>query len=178
MSEENESWALFHDGIDQRLNELRPPRSGQYDRDWREPVYGWARNHIPNESRLVHVFAEKEVNTREANMTKRGNRYLRDWCAVGAFPLLWSDLGPLPIIVEKVRIRMDAATPDDFDDAARELEVNAKKNYDATLIVVGAMRDLARMARRGGLTFVAQVGDLPGRESDSPDDGWGEDDDL
>ena len=176
MTEEDHLWAEYYEGIDQRLNEVRPPRSNQADREWREPVYGWARNHIPNESHLVRVFAERVVDNRETQASKRGNRYLRQWCLSGGMPLLWKDLGALPCIVEKVRIRMDAATPDDFDDAAREMEATAKQNYDATLIVVGAMRDLARMARRAGCDYVAQVGDLPPRSMPESMPDWDDDD--
>jgi hypothetical protein len=184
----DESWAEYHAEIDKRLDALRPRRSSSGDKDWREQVYGWARNHIPDETNLVRHFAEKEVDSREAKATRRGNRLLRRW-AKGQSPLLWSDLGPLPVIVDGVRIRMDALTPDDMDDAARELRSNAKQIYDEVLILSESLEDLARSARRAGLSFVAELGDLDprgaevteedldddGPDDDGPDEGWGED---
>ena len=89
MTEEDHLWAEYYEGIDQRLNEVRPPRSNQADREWREPVYGWARNHIPNESHLVRVFAERVVDNRETQASKRGNPCIRspeDVLGIGTRP--------------------------------------------------------------------------------------------
>lgn len=157
-----DSWTEYFRGIDQRLDALRPDRSGRNDKDWREPVYGWARNHIPDESNLIRKFAEREVDRREAVATKRGNKLLRSW-ARGQAALFWKDLGPLPVVVAKVRIRLDAVTPDDIDDAARELEEAGKAVYDEVVLLGLALRDLGRAARRKGLATVALLGDLDPR---------------
>lgn len=162
---EMDSWAEFRAEIDRRLDQRRPARSSQSEKDWREPVYGWARNHIPDESNLVRHVAEHEVDVREGRATKRGNKFLRHW-AKGQMPLLWADLGALPVLVEGVRIRLDAVTPDDIEDAARELDRNAKNVYDEVLVLTDGMRDLARSARRQGLPIVALLGDLKPRGTD------------
>lgn len=168
MSNEQESWENYRAAIAERLDERRPARCAMGEKDWREPVYGWARNHIPNESTLVRVFAEAEVDRVEGKATRRGNKYLRQW-AKGQRPLLWADLGPLPVVVGKVRIRLDAVTADDIEDAAMELEAAGKVTYDEVVLLGRAMRDLARNTRRQGLAFVALLGDLGPRHMD---DGW------
>lgn len=178
MSNE-ETWAAYHAEIDRRLDQLRPQRSSSADKEWREDVYGWARNHIPDERNLVRFFAEKAVDIREASATRRGNLLLRHW-AKGHLPLLWSDLGPLPVRVNGMRIRMDALTPDDMDDAAREQRSKAKQVYDEVLILSESMEDLARTARRAGCSFVAEIGDQDPRgadvqEADFDDPDWEDD---
>jgi hypothetical protein len=174
---DEQTWAEYHTEIDRRLDALRPQRSSSGDKDWRAQVYGWARNHIPNESNLVRHFAEKEVDGREAKATRRGNKMLRRW-AKGQIPLLWSDLGPLPVVVDGTRIRMDALTPDDMDDAAQELRSTAKQVYDEVMILSESLVDLARVARRAGCSFVAEIGDLDPRGAMvevEPEDGEDED---
>lgn len=164
-SSNDDPWGAYHSHIDRLLDTARPERSESGDKDWREDVYGWARNHIPNESNLVRYFAEKIVDSREARATRRGNKLLRAW-AKGQRPLLWSDLGPLPVVVEKIRIRLDAITPDDMDDAARELMAVGKATYDEVVLLGMALQDLARNARRQGLDRVVLLGDLQPRYND------------
>lgn len=161
----DDPWGAYSAEIDRRLDEARPERSASGDKEWREDVYGWARNHIPNESNLVRYFAEKIVDSREARATRRGNKLMRAW-AKGHRPLLWTDLGPLPVVVDKVRIRLDAVTPDDMDDAARELLAAGKATYDEVVLLGMAMQDLARNARRHGFDRVALLGDLEPRHND------------
>ena len=158
-------WKAYHREIDQRLDELRPERVGAGEKEWREPVYGWARNHIPDESNIVHHFAEQIVDRREGQATKRGNEHLRRWMH-GQMPLTWADLGPLPIRVGKLRIRLDAATPEDLDDAAGEVQADGARTWQEVLLLAETMREIAKLARRAGLATVAKVGDLPPHESD------------
>lgn len=159
-------WKEFHHEIDRRLDALRPKRTSMRERDWREPVYGWARNHIPDESNLVRRFAEKEVDRREEQATKRGNRELRRWMD-GQIPLVWSDIGALPIMVDdQLRVRLDAATPQDAEDAARKVQADGLKVYQETLRLAECERELASMARRAGLTLISLLGDLPARISE------------
>jgi hypothetical protein len=180
---DEQSWADYYTEIDKRLDALRPQRAMAEDKEWREPVYGWARNHIPNESNLIRHFAEKEVDRREANAIRRGNQLLTKW-AKGQIPLMWADLGPLPARVCGVRIRMDALTPDDMDDRARELRSDAKQVYDQVLFLSESLEDLARTARRAGYSFVAEIGDQKPRGEfveDDPadfDDEWDADGDA
>lgn len=169
-----DSWVEYRHEIDRRLDAVRPERCGANEKDWREPIYGWARNHIPDESNLVRRFAEKEVNNRERIATTRGNKLLRGWLH-GRVRLAWRFLGPLPVVVGKVRIRLDAATPDDLEDAARELEERGRLVFNEVLLLVGGLRDLARAARRQGLLTVSLIGDLapctPFREGFLPYEG-------
>lgn len=152
------SWKQFHADIDEQLNQRRPDRVGSSEKDWREPVYAWARNHMPDETHLVRVVAQREVDRREQEATKKGYRIIRQY-ADGQAPLSWEIIGPYPIIVDGLRIRLDAATPDDIEDACRELEATAKKSYDQVIVLVNCFRDLARSARRAGYATVAQIGD-------------------
>ncbi|MGH3476020.1 MAG: hypothetical protein ACRDQD_04195 [Nocardioidaceae bacterium] len=161
-----DSWSEFRAEIDRRLDEKRPARCGPEEKDWREEVYGWARNHIPDETHLVRVFAKDEVDRREGLATKRANNYLRRW-GHGQVPLDWSLVGPLPIKANAVRIRLDAATPDDIEDAARELAAAGKVTFDEVMLLTESMRDLARAARRSNVATIVLLGNIgPRREND------------
>lgn len=176
-----DSWTEYRRQIDRLLDEHRPARANAGDKDWREPVYGWARNHIPDESNLVRHFAERSVDGREGQATKRGNRVLRLWLH-GQTPLEWKICGPLPIVANRVRVRLDAAIPDEVEDAATELRHRGKLTYDEILLLSEGLQRLARLARRAGLAKVSLIGDLPpdgdGEQSagdlfdDDEDDPW------
>jgi hypothetical protein len=156
-------WREFHQEIDRRLDALRPKRASMKERNWREPVYGWARNHIPDESNIVKRFAEKEVDRREEQATKRGNRELRRWMD-GQIPLIWSDIGSLPVkVMDDLRVRLDSVTPQDLEDAAKLVQEDGFKVYQETLRLAECERELASRARQAGLLIVALLGDLPPR---------------
>ena len=156
-------WQEFYRSIDLKLDSIRPKRASLKERDWREPVYGWARNHIPDESTIIHRFAEKEVDRREAQATRRGNDILKLYWE-GQAPLFWNDIGQWPIKVDREqRVRLDACTPQDFEDAATLLQDTALKTYNHAMMVVQAERELARRARDAGLIIVALLGDLSPR---------------
>jgi len=156
-------WKEYHRQIDQRLDRIRPQRAGAGEKEWREAVYGWARNHIPDESTIVRHFAEQEVDRREAQATRRGNAHLRQWME-GQIPLVWNDIGCLPVkITRDLRVRLDAVTPQDLDDAARLVQDAGLQVYTETLLLAEAERDLASRARQAGLVVVALLGDLPPR---------------
>lgn len=171
---DEEPWGAYRDEIRRRLDAIRPDRSISDDKDWREPVYGWARNHIPNESGLIRHFAETEVDRQEASATRRGNKLVRQWVN-GQRPLLWSDLGPLPCTIAKTRIRFDALTPDDMEDWALERLAEGKAVYDEVVLLSEAGLDLARRARRLGFSTVAEIGDLPPQEHGESFDEEGDD---
>jgi hypothetical protein len=128
---------------------------------------------IPDETHLVRHYAKEIVDRREALATKRANIVLRKW-AHGQTPLDWCLAGPLPIKANGVRIRLDAATPDDIEDAARELEAAGKATFDEVMLLAACMRDLARGARRSNLPTVVLLGNLgPRHDHDgiiTPDD--------
>lgn len=156
-------WREFHQEIDRRLDARRPARASMKERDWREPVYGWARNHIPDETNIVRRFAEKEVDRREEQATRRGNRELRRWMD-GQMPLIWSDIGALPIKVnDELRVRLDVATPQDLEDAAKVVQSDGLKVYQETIRLAECERELARRARDAGVVVVALIGDQPPR---------------
>src|SRR5262245_29226623 len=163
MSPNTKEWENYRREIDKRLNAIRPQRAGVGEREWREPVYGWARNHIPDESNLVHNFAARIVDQREGQATKIGNLHLRGWLH-GVEPLDWSVVGPYPVRVGKLRIRLDAVTPDELEDAARELRAAGQIVWNEVLLLHDGMLDLARAARRQGLATVAKLGDQEPRE--------------
>jgi hypothetical protein len=166
-----DSWRKFRADIDQKLAEHRPARIGADEHDWREPVYGWARNHIPDESNIVKHFAQQEVDRREGVATKAANRFLRNWTE-GVIPLLWDGFGALPLVVPardgttELRVRLDAATPEDLNEATRKLRGDAKVVYDRVLVVADGIDDLALGARRRGFALVHDLGDLAPRRFD------------
>lgn len=163
-------WAEFNDQIRNLLNKHRPDRTSASDKDWLEPVYGWARNHLPDERHAIRNLAKAKVDGLEGAATKRGNDYVRQW-AKGQRPLFWADLGPLPISVGNgERVRFDAATPDDVEDAALDLHAKGKATYDEVVLLTETMHDLARKARRAGLSIVALIGDQPPRDGDNTGD--------
>lgn len=174
-----DSWVDYRRRIDQILDEDRPERASVGDQSWRHRAYGWARNHIPDEEHLVRHFAEQEVDRREREATKAGNAIIRRWLH-GQAPLDWALLGPKPIKVDELlRVRLDAATPDDIEDSARLLETKGKAQYDEVIALANGMRDLARAARRAGHAYVALLGNqdpcAPGEERIRP---WMPDDDF
>jgi hypothetical protein len=157
------AWAEFWAEIDRQLNERRPERIGIGETDWREPVYAWARAHMPDETHLVRHIAKREVDNREKEATRKGNNLVRDWMH-GRMPLDWSLVGPYPVIVNKVRVRLDVATPDDVEAAALELQTKGRQVFDEVLLLVEGLRFLADQAREAGHVVVAALGNLPPRE--------------
>jgi hypothetical protein len=158
--EQDLMWQEFRQEIDRRLDARRPERAGVSEKKWREPVYGWARNHLPDESNIVRRVAEREVDQRERQATRRGNDLIRAWMH-GRMPLAWSLVGPLPVKVGRLRIRLDVATASEVEDAARELQANGKAVYDEVLLLCDGLRDIGRQARQQGYVAVALIGDQP-----------------
>lgn len=155
-----EAWAEYRTKIRDLLNDARPLRVEDGDKAWREPIYGWARAHMPDETQLVRREARRVVDHIEGVATKRGNELLRDWWQ-GREPLDWSLVGPYPVRVDEIRVRLDHATTRDVAVAAAQLHVANEKVYEAAEAAVAAMRDLVARAERAGLTVVAELGDLP-----------------
>ena len=115
---DDKAWAEFRAEINRQLNERRPERIGIGETEWREPVYAWARNHMPDESHLIRHIAKREVDRCETEATKKGNKLIREWMR-GLLPLDWSLVGPYPVKVGEVRVRLDVATPEDVDRAVK-----------------------------------------------------------
>jgi len=150
----------FRREIDSRLDQARPERVSAGEKEWREPIYAWARNHMPDESHLVRRIAKQEVDGRETQATKRGNNLLRDYMH-GRAPLAWSMVGPKPVCVGKLRIRLDVATPKEVEDAARELLVSGQQTFDEVAVLVRCLEEIAEEARQKGYLTVALIGDKP-----------------
>lgn len=155
-------WQEFRSEIDKRLDARRPERVSVTERDWRQPVYAWARNHMPDETNLVRRIAEREVDRRESEATKRGNNLIRDYMH-GRAPLSWQLVGPLPIKVDKLRIRLNVATAAEVEDAARELRAAGKQVFDEVNLLCDGLLLLAREARERGVIAVSLIGDQPPR---------------
>jgi len=155
----------FRREIDNRLDRYRPQRVAAGEKDWREPVYAWARNHMPDETHLVRRIAKQEVDNRETQATKRGNKLLRDYMH-GRSPLSWAMVGPLPVVVGRLRIRLDVATPKEVEDAARELLVTGQAIFDEVALLASCLEELAEEARQKGYLTVAKIGDKPPRVQD------------
>lgn len=158
--ENKKLWAEFRKEISQRLDAIRPERIGTGENEWREPVYAWARNHMPDETHLVRRIAQREVDTQERVSSRRGNNLIRDYLH-GRAPLSWALVGPLPIKVGDLRIRLDVATPKEAEDAARELTADAAQVYDEVVLLANGLNEIAREARRKGYLTIALIGDKP-----------------
>jgi hypothetical protein len=157
---DDESWAEYNRTIDRMLDEDRPTRSINADRDWMERTKGWARNHIPNETGIVRYFADKEVERREGRATKAGNDVVRVWMK-GQAPLDWGIDGRKPIkLRDGTRVRLDAATPADVWDAARTLARQLKTTYDNGMVAARGLWLLGAEADRQGLDLVMWLGPL------------------
>lgn len=81
-------------------------------------------------------------------------------------PLVWADIGALPLPVkvnEQLRVRLDAVTPQDLEDAAKLVQDDGLKVYQETLRLAECERELAQRARIAGFLIVALLGDLPPR---------------
>lgn len=154
-------WAEWRAGIDERLNEARPARAGSGEQGWRASVFSWARNHMPNETMLVRIIAEREVNARERVATRKGNEVLRGWFTDAQMSLTWADIGFYPILVGNDHVRLDVVGPQDLRQFAREQRRSAKIVYDAVVNLADAAEYLAEMAVQAGVTTVAQLGNLP-----------------
>jgi hypothetical protein len=160
-----QAWNEYRSEIRDLLNETRPARVDENDKNWREDAYTWARLHLPYETELVRRVARNEVDRQEGHATKRANEILRDYWQ-GRIPFEWSMAGPWPIRVDGVRIRLDAAVPADVDKAAGQLALELQKTHEAGQAAVNAMRFLAQAAIRQGVDTVAKIGDLPLRNED------------
>lgn len=153
-------WSEFRSDIDEMLDQHRPQRSVASEKEWLEPIYAWARNHMPDESRLVRIIAKQEVDRREGIATKQANHLLRDYMH-GRAPLSWALVGPKPMRVGKLRVRLDVATPKEVEDGARQLLIEGQQVFDEVAILVACLEELAEEARQKGYLTVALIGDKP-----------------
>lgn len=138
---------------------------------------------MPNQHRAIRVHAESEVAKIEGLSTRKANEKILDY-ADGRKPLSWLEIGPFPFSCGKLRIRLDAGTPDDYEQASYEQRVKAKRDHDRALFRATCLDELAKTARHLGKTVVSEIGDLPirpmpeGHQHIEDDFLDGEDDDL
>jgi hypothetical protein len=174
-------WAAWKESIRNELNRLRPDRYDAGDKEWMEPVIGLAAQTMPNQYKAVRVHAESVVSNLDGGATRAANQEILKW-ADGHKPLFWHELGALPFSCGKLRIRLDAGTPDDYEQAAYEQRASAKSTYDRTLFRATALEELASTARHRGLTIVSGIGDLPIRQTPEghqfTEDDLGDDEDF
>ena len=159
-------WGPYREEIAQRLNRDRPARYSQKDQGWMEPTIAWARARMPaDEVTLLRLAARDEVIKAEKNSNRKANGKLRKW-ATGQSMLYWTDLGPLPFTIDRhgLRVRFDAATPEDIELHAKNIRADARQRYRAELAVAEGLEWLAQRARSAGYERVAMVGDMPLRE--------------
>lgn len=149
-----------------------------------QKIRDWDLQHGTIDQALL-ASAERDANRLEGQSSKSANRALRRWLTDEA-PLDWSLLGALPVKIDaKRKCRYDSITPDLVEDAADFTEAQGRRVYGEVLLLVDALRVLARAARRAGVTVVTALGDevedidrsrwrrqppLPGIEDDVDDD--------
>jgi hypothetical protein len=135
--------------IDRLLAEMRPERYDIADKDWMAAVIEKASDELEAMDRddLIADVARRRVHGREAQATRKANDFLRLIARTGQLPLGWGEgdewklmqggVLRLPISIEKLRVRLGAASPNDLEEwilareeqqdrelAARELSRN------------------------------------------------------
>lgn len=117
--------------------------------------------HKEGVDRTLLDAARREAKAREGEAAKSGNKALRRWLR-GEVPLTWDWLGTRPVKVDgKRKCRMDQVTPQLLEDAADYRDKVGRSAYGEVLVLVDAMRELAKAARRAGHSRVAELGDDP-----------------
>jgi hypothetical protein len=158
----------WREEIERRLNRDRPARYTNQDNAWMEPTRAWARVHSPYDPVTAQLKVMHDaVMAIEKNANRKANGKLKQW-ALGQAPLFWDDLGPLPFTLDRsrnrgLRIRFDAAIPEDFEKHADNIESNAQERKDAEDNVAEGLRDIAHRTRVMGFQRCSQLGDLPRR---------------
>lgn len=101
--------------VDSLLTERRPDR---YEVDggdaWLDEIAAEVENLIP-QSEASAIAARQIVRRREGQKTKDTNRLLREIKNTGQLPLDWFETMNWPLAVDKERVALRAATPQDFD---------------------------------------------------------------
>lgn len=159
-------WGPFREELARRLNRDRPSRYSQADQSWMEPTIAFARARMPgDEATVIRKFARDEVIRVEKASNRKANAQIKKW-ALGSAPLFWNDLGPLPFTTDQrtgLRIRFDAAGPEDFEVHAEQIRQDSRRRHEAELAVADGLDWLAHRARESGYDRVALVGDMPVR---------------
>ena len=157
----DELWRDWRKQIADDLDKHRPNRYERGETDWMGPVIARARGRMPTDDAVVirrHV--ESQVKNQEMQATKRGNKLVREWYE-GQRPLDWQLFGPCPIIVNTIRVRLDAATRQDVRDAVDQAHVDNLANYNRAELGLEGYRDLERRAAAHGYEQLSLLGDLP-----------------
>jgi hypothetical protein len=174
-------WGPFREELTRRINRDRPTRYSRADQSWMEPTIAYARAHLPaDDVTVIRKVARDEVIRIEKDANRKANTLIKRY-ALGQAPLFWGDLGPLPFTIDLktgLRVRFDAATPEDFELRAARIRDDAKVRHEAEIAVAAEMERLARQARERGYERVAMLGDLPLRaDGRIADLDWDDEDD-
>jgi hypothetical protein len=174
-------WGPYREEITRRLNRDRPSRYSKNDQSWMEPTIAFARARMPaDEATVLRKVARDEVIRIEKLANRQANAQVKKW-ARGRAPLFWDHLGPLPFTIDPrdgLRVRFDAARPEDFEEHARHIREDARRRYEAELAVAEGLEWLAARARAEGYERVVLIGDMPVRADGRVDDlGWDDEDD-
>lgn len=148
---------FYRDEIERLLNKYRPNRVPTGDKEWKRPVYEFAREHLPNPMRAIERAADQEVDGVDGRATQKANAWLRRW-AKGLEMLDWALLGPLPATINGIRVRFDALDADDLEMWADEREAEAKATFDEVMTMVDGARRLAKLARSQDARRVSDLG--------------------
>lgn len=152
---------LFAREIDRRLSAARPERYGPADIDWKSDTIAWGVANYPDHETAIADQVRAYVKRAEHQATLRLRSYLRHWKYNGRY-LRVDEIGASPIVIDRTgtRVRYDAATPEDLDQAAALNDEQSEYAYQQRRAYSEAIRDLSRRARAAGLMHVAQLGDL------------------
>jgi hypothetical protein len=164
---ENSSiWRDWRRQIREDLDAHRPARYDQGELDWMAPVIARARGRMPiDDAVVIRRHVEREVRNEEGLANKRGNKQAREWFE-GKQPLLWSLLGPCPIIVGTTRIRSDVATPDEVLEANVQSHADNLTTFNRAELAIAAYDELRKRAAGHGYEQLSLLGDLPPRGQD------------
>lgn len=169
-------WAEFREGIRLRLNRDRPSRHDRNDVAWMQPTNAWAANRLPAPEMAVRKYAEREVANINGKANREANDLLKRYAKTGQIPLddfPWMELGPLPFTLDKnsgLRVRFDAATPDDLTTHAEMKRASATERMETELGVADVIDELAELARAAGYGVVWMLQGRPDPHPNSPPD--------
>lgn len=122
-------------------------------------IVAWDLLNRGSVDRALLDAARRDARSVEGQSAKSANKAIREWLR-GNGPLDWALLGPLPATIDgKRKCRLDSITADLLEDAADYIEAQGRKVYANVLLLVDALRLLAREARRRGLPIVSALGD-------------------
>lgn len=156
----------LRDELRNKLNNARPERYGEQERDWVDDVADEINLGVEELRTAARDYVRNLARDVEGKATQAGNSLMRQFYRTGQLPLDWNVTGHLPISVEntvtnggqvktvKERVKLASATARDFElwaeaeDRARNRDFAARGEA-----VQGAQMIAAQMRATGALTF-------------------------